>query len=248
MLQHTMFELSGKVALAIGTGETAAAMAQAVSAAGATTVLVGADAGSLNAAVERLNSLGYSVEGIVADVTDKAQAVSLADQISSKYGKIDVLINAWEQFERARAVDIEPAAWQQAVRVHIKGVFLACQVVGEQMLAQGEGSIINLSSVAGSYGIAESVAFAACKGGVDQLTRVLGAEWIGRGVRVNAISSWSDGLREYNDSLLDAASRIPQGRFTQPSELAGAVVYLASSASAAMSGQVVHIDGGFAAI
>jgi 2-deoxy-D-gluconate 3-dehydrogenase len=243
-----MFELTGKVALVIGSGETAIALAQAVCLAGAATTLVGSDAASLHASVDRLNAAGCSIEAIVADVSDKAQAVSLAEQISGKYGKIDVLINAWEQFERARAVDIEPAAWQQTVRIHIKGVFLACQAIGLKMLKQGEGSIINLSSVAGSYGIAESVAFAACKGGVDQLTRVLGAEWIKRGVRVNAISTWSDGLREYNDALLHAAERIPLGRYTQPSELAGIVVYMASTASGAMSGQIVHIDGGFAAI
>jgi gluconate 5-dehydrogenase len=248
MEQKARTDLTGKVAIVVGTGESAVAMAQALGAAGAGTVLVGSDDNSLEAAINQLQASGCQVQGIVTDCSDKEQVVQLTESVKRQYGRIDVLVNAWEQFERGLAVDIEPEAWRDSVRIHIKAVFLACQTVGKQMLEQGEGSIINLSSTAGSLGLARTAAFAACKGGVDQLTRVLGAEWIRRGVRVNAIASWSDALRlPAEEEWFRPDRKIPSGRFTQPADLAGTVVYLASSASASVAGQIVHVDGGYAA-
>ena len=113
------------------------------------------------------------------------------------------------------------------------------------MLARGEGSIINLSSLAASLGFPNCVGFAASKGGVEQMTRTLGVEWIRRGVRVNAIAGWGEGLRRQLGAT--GAERIPMGRFANAADLEGTAIYLASRASAALSGQIIHVDGGYSA-
>ncbi|WP_135553603.1 SDR family NAD(P)-dependent oxidoreductase [Paenibacillus cymbidii] len=247
MDKGTGFDLTGKVALVIGAGETGVAIAQALGAAGAKLVVADPESGPLEAAAGVLERRGFKPESRIADPSQKEQALRLAETIGADCGKIDILVNAREHYERAPAAELGRDAWHKAVHVNIKGVFYACQAVGKLMLQQGSGSIINLSSVAGTLGIVQSVAFAACKGSVDQLTRTLGVEWFPRGVRVNAIAAWNDGMREADEPLLEMIGRSPAGRMTQPEELAGTAVYLASGASSRVTGQIVYVDGGYTA-
>jgi len=126
MEQEKETELGGAVALVIGTGESAAAIAHSLIVAGAQVVLAGEDASSLDGTLRRLALSGYRVQGDVADCGDKRQVEQLVERMQRVYGKIDILVNAWEQFEPSPAENISPDAWQQALRVHIKAVFLAC--------------------------------------------------------------------------------------------------------------------------
>ncbi|WP_127584738.1 SDR family NAD(P)-dependent oxidoreductase [Paenibacillus koleovorans] len=241
------FDLTGKVALVIGAGETGVAIAQALGTAGAQLVLADSARGPLESAAEVLGSLGFKPDCRMADPSVKDQALWLVETIKVDYGKIDILVNAREHYVRGPAAEMGLDDWQKAVHINIKGVFYACQAVGKQMLLQGSGSIINLSSVAGMLGIAQTVAFAASKGSVDQLTRTLGVEWFPRGVRVNAIAAWNDGMREEDGPLRVMIEKSPAGRMTKPNELAGTAVYLASRASSSVTGQIVYVDGGYTA-
>ena len=238
-------ELTGLVALVVGCGETGLSLAMALGRAGAKTVLTDPNSDLLIKSAASMKAAGLNDNTVAFDLAGRDQAFDLAGQIIRDHGKIDILVNALEDFVQKPATEITPAEWQQSVNLHLKAVFWMCQAAGKHMLQRGSGSIINLSSVAGSLGFSNSLAFATCKGGVDQMTRTLGVEWMRRGVRVNAIAPWSDGFRKDPDPLW--LERTPLGRFPDPAELAGTVVFLASSASSVVSGQILNADGGYSA-
>jgi len=230
------FDLSNQVALVLGAGETGQALASALSEQGATTLLSDQQ--------ERLERTEYANQ--LPAQPDHAESLSdLAAEILSRHGRVDVLINAWEPFRSQEATEISPEDWKSLVRDPIKSAFFSCQTFGGIMLRQGSGSIINLSSVAGSLGFTRTLAFSTCKGAMDQLTRTLGAEWGSRGVRVNGIAGWSDALRTLKVRAWE--KRIPTGTMTSYSDLAGAAVYLASQASRGVTGQILFVDGGYSA-
>ncbi len=180
----------------------------------------------------------YVVEG-------RNDALALVEKAVHFHGRIDILVNAVENFFWKPTTDITPQEWNKSVTLQLKAVFWMCQAAGKHMLPRGSGSIINLSSLAGSLGFSDCLPFAASKGGVDQITRTLGVEWIKRGVRVNAIAIWSDGLRHTPDPSW--LRRTPLGRLPEPDELGTTVVYLASPASSVIAGQILKIDGGYSA-
>jgi NAD(P)-dependent dehydrogenase (short-subunit alcohol dehydrogenase family) len=136
------------------------------------------------------------------------------------------------------------------IAVNLSGVFWGCQVVGQRMLARGRGSIINIASIAGEIGLTGTVAYAASKGGVVMLTRALAVEWAPQNVRVNAIApSWfesniGDLIHREPNYAARAMRRVPMGRMGKPDELIGAALYLASAASAMVTGHVLAVDGG----
>lgn len=238
-------ELTGLVALVVGCGETGLNLAMALGRAGAKSILTDPNHDELMKSKSVMQEAGLETDTVAFHVTGRDQAFDLAEQVIRDHGKIDILVNALEDFVGKPATEITAAEWQQSVDLHLKAVFWMCQATGKHMLHRGSGSIINLSSVASSLGFSNSLAFAACKGGVDQLTRTLGVEWMRRGVRVNAIASWSDGLRKNPDPLW--VERTPLGRLPDSTELAGTVVYLASPASSVVSGQIINADGGYVA-
>jgi len=132
----------------------------------------------------------------------------------------------------------------------LTGTLLCCQAVGAGMLERGRGRIVNITSIAGHIGYRGAVAYAASKGGVVMLTRVLAVEWARRGVHVNAIApswfetSWAslvDAEPGYRERVM---ARIPVGRFGQPDELAGAAIFLLSDAASMVTGHVLAVDGG----
>jgi NAD(P)-dependent dehydrogenase (short-subunit alcohol dehydrogenase family) len=137
--------------------------------------------------------------------------------------------------------------------VNLKGLFFCCQATGRHMVDRGYGRIVNMSSQAGSVGIARHAAYCASKGGVEQLTRVLALEWAPHGVTVNAVAPTfirTPGTAERLDRpefLADVLSRIPAGRVGTTMEVAGAVVFLASPAAALVNGAVLAVDGGWTA-
>jgi NAD(P)-dependent dehydrogenase (short-subunit alcohol dehydrogenase family) len=231
-----LFDLSNQVALVLGAGQTGQVLASALSELGARTLLSDQE--------ERLEATEYTHR--IPVQPEQAQSISdLAEEILSRHGRVDILINAWEPFRCQEATEISPEDWKALVRDPIKSAFFSCQTFGSIMLRQGSGSIINFSSVAGSLGFARALAFSTCKGGMDQLTRTLGAEWGSRGVRVNGIAGWSDALRSLQDRPWE--KRIPTGTIPPYSDLAGAAVYLASPASRSVTGQILFVDGGYSA-
>jgi NAD(P)-dependent dehydrogenase (short-subunit alcohol dehydrogenase family) len=144
--------------------------------------------------------------------------------------------------------------WRRVLDVNLTGPFLACKVIGAAMLDQGDGRIVNLCSMAAHVGLQETAAYGASKGGLLALTRSLAREWAGRGVTVNSVSPGFF-LTEMNAELIAEGTerrrrideRTPAGRVGQPSELVGAVLFLASDAARFVTGVDLPVDGGFLA-
>ncbi len=191
----------------------------------------------------------------VGDVTSEADVAAFTGAISERFGRIDVLVN------NAGVACISPAEetplnlWRQVIDVNLTGPFLLSQALGRQMLAAGEGSIVNIASVAGLFGVADRAAYNASKHGLIGLTRTLAAEWGGRGVRVNAVCpGWvktpmddaSQDEGAYGDG--DITDHVPLGRFASPNDVAQAVAFLADARrSGFVNGAALSVDGGWAA-
>ena len=150
----------------------------------------------------------------------------------------------------APAEELSLNAWDATIDVNLKGTFLMCQTVGNRMLAAGRGAIINMASQAATVALDQHVAYCASKFGVVGLSKVLAAEWAGRGVRVNTISPTvvltELGHKAWDGPRGDALKKlIPTGRFAYPNEIAAAAVFLASDAAAMINGADLLIDGGY---
>lgn len=195
------------------------------------------------------------VLSFTGDVTSAQDVADFAAAITERFGQIDVLVN------NAGIAYISPAeqtsldVWQQVMAVNLTGPFLLCQALGRMMLEQRRGSIVNIASVAGLFGVADRAAYNTSKHGLIGLTRTLAVEWGGRGVRVNAVCpGWvktpmddaSQGEGAYSDT--DITDHVPLGRFATPDDVAQAVAFLADPGrSAFVNGVTLSVDGGWAA-
>ena len=179
---------------------------------------------------------------------------ALRDLVLSGSGRLDVLVNnagvnpIYKAIERTSLDE-----WRHIVDINLTGVFLCCKHLGGAMAARGSGSVINVSSVAGHVGLRRSVPYCASKGGVELLTRALALDWASKGVRVNTIApgyfetDLTAGLRDNEALAAPLLSHTPLGRFGKLDDVAGAAVFLASDASAYMTGSSLMVDGGWTA-
>jgi 2-deoxy-D-gluconate 3-dehydrogenase len=166
-------------------------------------------------------------------------------------GRLDILVNNAGTIRRAPAVDHGDADWDTVLAVNLTAVFRLARAAGRHMLGRGSGKIINVASLLSFQGGITVPGYAAAKGGVAQLTKALANEWAGKGVQVNAIAPGY--MRTDNTAALRAdpvrsrqiLERIPAGRWGEADDLAGAAVFLASSASDYVSGHVLVVDGGW---
>ncbi len=180
--------------------------------------------------------------------------LALRDAVLARCGRIDVLVNNAGINPIFRGIErISLADWQAIIDINLTGTFLCCKHLGGVMVERGSGSIINISSVAGHVGLLRSVPYCASKGGVEMLTRALALDWAKRGVRVNTLApGWVDTdltheLLEHDTHGRRLLDHTPMGRFATPGDMVGAAVFLASDASAYMTGQSLLIDGGWTA-
>ena len=246
------FNLSGKVCIVTGAGRgIGRAMAEGLARHGATLVLSGRTEATLR---ETAAAIGERAIGQTADVSCEADVLALRDAVLQRHGRIDVLVNnaginpIFRGIERTSLAD-----WQSIIDINLTGTFLCCKHIGGTMAEHGSGSIINISSVAGHVGLLRSVPYCASKGGVEMLTRALALDWAKRGVRVNTLApGWVD--TDLTHSLLEhdvhgkrLLDHTPMGRFATAGDMVGAAVFLASDASAYMTGQSLLIDGGWTA-
>ncbi len=170
-----------------------------------------------------------------------------------EFGRIDVLVNNAGISTIVPAEETTLADWERTLAVNLTGPFLMSREFGKEMLRQGSGSIVNVSSVAGLLGISDRTAYNASKHGLIGLTRTLAAEWGGRGVRVNAVCpGWvktemdeeDQGAGGYTDA--DIEGRVPMGRFARPEDIAQAVAFLADpDLSGFVNGHTLSVDGGW---
>jgi NAD(P)-dependent dehydrogenase (short-subunit alcohol dehydrogenase family) len=240
-MEQPSFDLTGRVALVTGASRGIGRdLALALAGAGAT-VLSGVRGGDA------------PTESVLLDLRDAASIRAAIDEVVDRHGKLDVLVNNAGLGTNHDALDATEAEWDELMAVNLRGLFFACQAAGRHMVERGYGRIVNLSSQAGHVGIRRHAAYSASKGGVELLTKVLALEWGAHGVTVNAVAPTfvrTPGTAERLDQpefLADVVSRIPIGRVGTTSEVAAAVIFLASPSAGLVNGTSILVDGGWTA-
>ncbi len=251
---HALFDLHGKVALIAGSSRGLGfAIAKGLGLAGATLVLNGRDEEKLRDAVSALSGEGLTVHGYSFDVTDEEKIGAKIPVIEEEVGPIQILVNSAGIQRRGPLEEVGESAWREVIDVNLTGVFLASKHVAQRMIARKAGKIINICSLMSEFGRPTTGPYAAAKGGVKMLTKAMAVEWAKYNIQVNGIgpgyflTEMTRPLAE--DPKFDAwiRSRTPAGRWGDPAELVGTAVYLASSASDFVTGQIIYVDGGILA-
>jgi NAD(P)-dependent dehydrogenase (short-subunit alcohol dehydrogenase family) len=251
MNYELMFRLDGKVALVVGAASgIGAAAAEGLSAAGATVICADSNAQGAEAVAAKLPN----ATAVSFDVTDSAAVHSAVNRITQEHKHIDVLVSTPAINVRKPLLQYTNAEFERVLRVNLEGNFNVAQAVGRIMQAQGSGSIILLSSIRSLTVEPGQSVYAATKAGIVQLARGLASELGPHGVRVNCIAPGvvetplTQPIKSKSEWYQAYADKNALGRWAQPSEMAGPIVFLASAASSYVTGAVLFVDGGWTAI
>lgn len=186
------------------------------------------------------------------DITSAAAVTETAEAILAAHGRVDAVLNFAGVSDFGPAIDTAAEVWERELAVNLTGTFLVCQMFGRAMISTGSGAIVNVASTAGAFGVPGMAAYTAAKHGVVGLTRALAVEWAPFGVRVNCICPGATLtpmlLATTEEFRASRSRRIPLGRFGEPSEQAEVALFLASPAAAYVTGAIVPVDGGIAAM
>jgi len=247
-----LFDLSGRVAIVTGANTgIGQGLAVALAQAGADVALVGRTPADETA--ESVRALGKRAAIVGADLSTIAPVQEVIDRTVGELGRLDILVNNAGIIRRADALEFSEEDWDAVIDTNLKSVFLLCQAAARHMVAKGKGKIINIASMLSFQGGIRVPSYPASKSGLAGLTRLLANEWASKGLNVNAIAPGY--IATNNTAALQAdevrnrqiLERIPAGRWGQPSDLAGAVVFLASDASDYVQGHILAVDGGWLA-
>ncbi len=245
------FDLTGKVAIVTGASRGLGQyFGRALARAGADLVITSRDAASLKSFQTEIESLGRRVLSLALDVREHDSIRRAVDAAAAHFGKIDVLVNNAGCNVRKPALDVTWDDWNLVLDTNLRGTFFVAQAVARHMIPKKYGRIINLGSVTSVAGYAGLGPYGASRGGVKQLTMSLADDWGVHGITVNCLApGWfktQQNAKMYEDAEWVAylSDRIPLKRPGQPADLDGAVVFLASDASAYITGQTLLVDGG----
>lgn len=248
-----MFSLKGKAAIVTGANTgLGQGIAVALAEAGANLVLVGRS--SPEETVELVRNAGSEVHVVMADLGSLAPVESIVEETKEVFGGVDVLVNNAGIIKRNDAIDFTVEDWDSVMNINLRTLFFLSQRAARAMIAAGKGGkIINIASMLSYQGGVRVPSYTASKSGVLGLTRLLANEWARHGINVNAIAPGyfvtnnTDALRADEKRNTEILGRIPAGRWGQPSDLAGAAVFLASGASDYVHGTTLAVDGGWLA-
>ena len=249
-----MFSLKGKTALVIGGSKgLSKGIATGLSTAGADVVISSRKQNELDEAAKDISgTTGGVVKGIAADITSVEACQELVEKVVYEFGHIDILVNGAGLNIRKPAIEYDEESWDKVTDVQIKYVFFMSQAVARHMIANNiKGKIINIASLNSELGLKNIVAYVASKGGIRQITMAMANEFAQYGINVNAIgpgyfkTEMTKVLFEDPEVVKGFLNRIPAKKIGVPEDLAGAAVFLASSASDYVVGQTIYVDGGW---
>lgn len=247
-----MFSLENKVAIVTGAGRgLGAAMAKGLSEAGASVLVADIDLQTATLTAELINQAGGKALPISVDVGNADDVKAMVDACVNHFGTVDILVNNAGINRRNPCTEMSEEDWDAVIRVNLKGTFLCAREVGKVMVAKKSGKVINIASLLATVAQPNRGPYASSKGAVAQFTKVLALEWAPYNINVNAIAPGYTAT-ELNTKLMEdkkvydeITARIPMGRWAEPEEIIGALIYLASDASSYVTGQLINIDGGY---
>ena len=255
-MSHPMFNLAGRCALVTGSSRGLGhAMATALAQAGARVVLNGVDAARLEQSAAALRAQGHQIEQALFDVGDEAAVRAAFEALDAAGIEVDILVNNAGIQLRKPLVDLQLPEWERVLHTNLTSAFLVSREAARRMIARGRGGkVINIGSLMSEAARATVSPYTAAKGGIKMLTRAMTAEWAPHNIQVNAIGPGYMAT-EMNTALINnpefdgwVKRRVPSNRWGQPQELAGAAIFLASSASDYVNGQIIYVDGGMLAV
>jgi NAD(P)-dependent dehydrogenase (short-subunit alcohol dehydrogenase family) len=256
-MPDNLFDLTGRVAVVTGAASgLGQAMAIGLARNGADIAAADINDAGLAETVEKITPLGRKAIAVHCDITQSDQVERLFDEVDRVFGRLDILVNDPYAIARYRPEDLSLDDWNRVLSVNLTGYFLCAQAAGKRMMKQGwGGSIINMSSIAGSAALGRgNFVYSVTKGGINAFTRELAVEWAQHKIRVNALQPaqmLSPSVKKWlSDPKTDPAlpqrllGGIPMNRLGNPEDVVGPVVFLASDASAFVTGVLLPVDGG----
>ena len=255
-VDYSSFGLQDKIAIVTGASQgIGRAIAIGLAQAGAHVVLAkhpGGDMGPIEEVRAEIEGLGRRALIVLTDVSDVGQLRAMVETARAAFGRIDILVNNAGWTGTGPAIDVTEEEYDKTMASSLKSVFFACQAAARVMIPNGGGAIINIGSNFGVVAFKGRSVYAAAKAGVHHLSRALSLEWASQGVRVNVVAPCITET-ETRKNILErpgykewaTTQMLPAGRWNQPEDLVGAVLFLASPLSAMVVGHVLMVDGGW---
>jgi gluconate 5-dehydrogenase len=254
-MSQQLFSLEGRTALVTGSSRgLGKAIAIGLGEAGAELIVNGVDLKRCEDTAEELRSRGLKARALAFDVTDEASVVAAIETLDAEGVEVDILVNNAGIQLRKPMVELTSAEWHKVIDTNLTSAFLVAREVAKRMLPRGRGKIVNIGSLMSGLARPSIAPYTAAKGGIKLLTQSMTAEWAPHGIQTNAIGPGYM-LTDMNQALIDnkefndwVIGRTPARRWGDAKDLVGAAVFLSSPASDYVSGQIIYVDGGMAAV